>query len=186
MWTRIGPPPHDAMIMTRWLTVYSLDCAQDIQYVTDALQKHTSQDTWCFLTSPVVFFNWVFWWSREEMELLLSGDGRLDTHTTNNFSIGACTHTVYRVCHRCYLTEQLSMPLARLVFSSSRVSEIKQQTQSVLIFSCNLILNTQEKTTNKKLLSFLLEVSFLLVCPQRLVNKMRDLCLVFHHSHKSF
>lgn len=39
MWTRIGPPPHDAMIMTRWLTVYSPDCAQDIKYVTDVLQQ---------------------------------------------------------------------------------------------------------------------------------------------------
>lgn len=39
------------------------------------------------------------------MELLLSGEGRL--------------------------TEQLSIPLAKLVFSSSRLSENKEQTQSV-------------------------------------------------------
>lgn len=71
------------------------------------------------LTSPVVFFSWLFWWSRKET--LVSKEGRLDTgnkQTPASAQVDTLNSELWCVQVR-YLVEVLSIPLARLVFSSS-------------------------------------------------------------------
>lgn len=120
------------------LTVH-YNCVVNVTVKHEVLSLTTFSWRTVVLTSPVVFFSWLFWWSREETELLLLPEEHLDTQNKHYHIRQTDTHTEVEFCSppsqvRCvqvsYLTELLRIPLARLVFSSSWVSENKQNTIS--------------------------------------------------------